>query len=283
MASKLVLTSLQQSLSTASSIPSDIKFLFKKETNGVTTVQEIRAHKFILALVSDVFVKAFYGGLKDDGCIEIKDATKESFEAMINFVYTKETDVSIYGFEMLCSIYYLADKYNIDALKEETLKAIKTKDISADDILNVGLLADQHSVHEELTEALYMAATQSLGRIFDGQLTKAINFFAEIDADISPELSRSAVKLMAKLKTMQPVCSNCKAFPCLSGVGITMFNLVPGAKISGVPGKGSSRLDRILEVEPDDPSRFIGITKDGKLSYNRLINPDCYVYNCFGK
>ena len=161
MASKLILTSRQQSLSAASSIPSDIKFLFKKETNGVPAVQYIRAHKLILALVSDVFEKAFCGGFKDDGCIEIKDATKESFEAMINFIYTKKTDLSIYSFEMLCSVYYLADKYNINALKEETLKAITTKDISADNVLDVGLLAEQHWAHEELTETLYVAATQS--------------------------------------------------------------------------------------------------------------------------
>ena len=146
MASKLISTSLQQSLSAASSIPSDIKFLFKKETNGVPAVQYIRAHKLILALVSDVFEKAFCGGFKDDGCIEIEDATKESFEAMINFIYTKETDLSIYGFEMLCSIYYLADKYNINALKEETLEAIKAKEILVDNVLDVGLLAEQHSV-----------------------------------------------------------------------------------------------------------------------------------------
>jgi len=283
MASKLVLTSLQQSLSAASSIPSDIKFVFKKETNGVKTVQEIRAHKLILALVSNVFEKAFYGGLRDDGCIEIKDATKESFEAMINYIYTKETDVSIYGFEMLCSIYYLADKYNLSALKEETLKAIKIKDISADNILSVGLLADQHSAHEELTEILYVKATKSLGTIFDGQLTKVINFFAEVDAGNSPDLCRIAVRLMAKLKTTPPVtvCSNCKASPCLSGVEITRTNLVPGAKVSGVPGIGSEY--RILEIKPDDSFSFFGIRKDGSVSLSRSLDPNYYVYNCFGK
>jgi len=282
MASKLILSRLQQSLSEASSTP-DIKFLFfKKKKNGVT-VEEIRAHKLILALVSDVFEKAFYGGFEDDGSIEIIDASKESFEAMINFIYTKETDVSIYCFEMLCSIYYLADKYNIDALKEETLEAIKSKDISVDSVLNVGVLADQHSAHEELAETLYEAATQSLGKIFDGQLTKAIDFFSEIDADASPALCRSAVKMMAKLKkTPSTVCNNCKASPCLSGVGITRTNFVIGAKISAVPGSGLSTIDKIFDLNHNNSSEFKGSKKDGQV-VNVTLHPTYYTYNCLDK
>jgi len=285
MANKLISTSLQKSLTAASGIPSDIKFIFRKETNDGIAVQEIRAHKVILALVSDVFEKAFYGGLKDDGSIEIEDATKESFEAMIDFIYTKETDVSIYGFEMLCSIYYLAEKYNINALKEEILEAINTKDISVDNVLHVGMLADKHSAHDELSETLYVAATQSLEKIFDGQLSKAINFFAEINADSSPALCRSAVKMMAKLKTIPSaaVCSNCKASPCLSGVGITRTNLVPGAKVSAIIG-GIIDIDKILHVEPYNANRFFGVKKDGQvLKLSCSVNPNYYVYNCIGK
>jgi len=294
MANELILTSLQQSLSAASGIPLDIKFLFRKETNDGTAVQEIRAHKVILALVSDVFEKAFYGGLKDDGSIEIEDATKESFEAMINFIYTKETDVSIYGFEMLCSIYYLAEKYNINALKEEILEAINTKDISVDDVLNVGVLADKHSAHDELSETLNVAATQSLEKIFDGQLSKAINFFTEINADSSPALCRSAVKMMAKLKTIPlaaklktipsaAVCSNCKASPCLNGVGITRTNLVPEAKVSAI-NRGYIDVDKILYLHPNNADYFVGMKKDGQVgAITYSVNPNAYVYNCIGK
>jgi len=266
MAGKLISTSLkrlQQSLSAASNIPTDIKFLFKKENDGVTAVQEIKAHKLILALVSDVFEKAFYGGFQDDGSIEIKDATKESFEAMINFIYTKETDLSIYDFEMLCSIYCLSDKYNIDPLKEETLEAFKSKDISADNVLNVGVLADQHSAHEELTETLYESATKSLRKMFDGQLTKAADFCAKIDADTSPSLCRSAVKMMARLKTISPAgCSNCQASPCLGGVRITRTNLVPGAMVLSLGG-----IYKILGLHPNEANKYIVLKKDGQIAF----------------
>jgi len=277
MASKLISISLQQSLSAASTIPSDVKFLFKKENNGVT---EIKAHKLILALVSDVFEKAFYGGLQDDGIIEIKDATKESFEAMINFIYTKETNVSVYGFEMLCSMYYLADKYNIDALKKETLQAIKTKNISADNVLNVGVLADQYSAHEESTETLYKAATKYLRKMFDGQLIKAIDFFAEIDADTSPSLCRSAAKMMARLKTIPPaVCSNCKASPCLNGVRITRTNSVPGAKLSCVLDGVIYNILELCNNDADDVIR-VRSERDGQIGTFLLTHANYGVYNC---
>ena len=58
---------------------------------------------------------------------------------MIEFIYNKITDVSRYDFEILCGTYYLADKYNIDELKQETLRSIrcKRKDISAGNAIEV--------------------------------------------------------------------------------------------------------------------------------------------------
>jgi len=127
MAADLLITSVKQSLSAESGIPTDIKFIFKGEEDGFPIVEEIRAHKLILALASDVFKNGFYGGFADDSTIEIKDVAKELFGAMIDFIYNKETNVTIYDFEKLCTLYYLADKYNINVLKEETLKAIRKK------------------------------------------------------------------------------------------------------------------------------------------------------------
>ena len=128
---ELVMNGLQQSLSLASRIPTDIKFLFKEENDGVTSLKEVKAHKFILALVSDVFEKEFYSDIIEDCSVEIKDATKDSFEAMINFIYSINTDLSIYDSDILCSIYYLGEKYNINTLKKEALAAISSKDILA--------------------------------------------------------------------------------------------------------------------------------------------------------
>jgi len=207
MAADLVLSSLKQSLSAAFGIPTDIKFVFikKGETDGSTIIEEIRAHKNILALASDVFKKGFYGGMEDNGSINIEDATKEAFEVMIHFIYIKEIDLNHLDFDMLCSVYYLADKYNIAPLEKETLKAIQSKEIPFENVLDIGVLAIKHSAHDKLAEALFEAAAQRLSRIFKGDLTKAVDYLTKIDADVSLDSARYeiVVKIMARLRTKE--------------------------------------------------------------------------------
>jgi len=276
MAADLMVSSVQKSLSSASRLPFDIKFIFKREENGTVHIQDIRAHKFILALVSDVFEKEFYGGVKDDGTVEIKDASKESFEAMINFIYIKKTDMEQYDYEVLCSLYYLADKYNISALKKEVLKAISTKSIPATEILSVGVLADLNSVHEELVETLHEAASQSLSKVLKGDMNKSIDFFNQIDLVNTPISSNGLVQILARMKKNieQTVCQNCKASPCLSGVSVTRENFVPGAKLGCFPDGY-----RLHSLDEHDEIMFYMVSKDGqKMRY--IFDPDYNVYRC---
>jgi len=239
MAADLLISSVKQSLSTEFGIPTDVKFTFKEDGAGSPILGEIRAHKFILALASDVFKNGFYGGLAGDSIIEVKDVTKESFGAMIDFIYNKETDLTTYDFENLCTLYYLADKYNISVLKEETLKAIRRKEISPKNILDVGFLADKHSIHEELVELLYEAAAESLSHKFNGDLDKVVEFYTEIDASATKASvsCKSLVKIMKRVKRVRkrklssPVCENCENSPCITGKGLNKDNFVPGAKV----------------------------------------------------
>jgi len=239
---------VQQTLSAASDIPSDVKFIFEKEEDGEMTVKEVRAHKFILALVSDVFRNGFYGGMPDDGSIIIKDVTKESFEAMIDFIYDKKADVSIYEWDILCSLYYLGEKYNIKILKKESLKAIRSKEITTENVLNVGILADQNSVHEELAETLYETAAIGLSKKFGGEVTKVQQFFNELNATEAPTGTssfKSLVNIMARVRKLA-VCKNCKAAPCLNGREITLENFEPGAAISCARGKSTQFYGKLL-------------------------------------
>jgi len=241
MAADLLISSVKQSMSAESGIPTDIKFIFKGEEDGFPIVKEIKAHKLILALASDVFKNGFYGGFADDSTIEIEDATKESFRAMIDFIYNRETDVTIYDFENLCTLYYLADKYNINVLKEETLKAIRNKEISPKNVLDVGLLADNQSTHGALVEVLYETAAESLSKKFNNELDKVVEFYTEIDSSAtSASIScKSLVEIMKRVKRVKKVkeegssvCDNCENSPCIKGRGLTRDNFVPGSKVS---------------------------------------------------
>jgi len=235
MAVGLLSTSVQQILSAASGIPTDVKFLFKKEQT-CEGMEEVKAHRLILAAVSDVFKKEFYGGFIDDGGIEILDVTKESFEAMIEFIYNKQTDVSIYDLDIMCSLFYLGDKYNINALKEEILKAIRGKNFPHEKVVEIGPLADQFSVHTELADTLYEAAAQSLSKKFCKDPVKVENFFTtqlDVMAASACISCKSLVRIMAKVVRIasEPVCANCKVSPCIKGAKVTRENFVPKAKI----------------------------------------------------
>ena len=283
MAADLILSSVQEMMSSASRIPCDIKFKFKEQGDDVKITQEVRAHKFILAVVSDVFQKEFYGGMRDDGSVNIQDASRESFEAMINFIYNVKTDLNEFKIEILCSLYYLAEKYNINALKKEALSAINNKSIPASEVLSVGVLADLYSAHEELAETLQAAASQTLANEFEGDFNKIIQFFNEIDLVATPISTESLVQIMAELKNIKPkVCENCQSSPCLSGVGVSRQNFVPGAKISPVPGRGyptALRLDSIYYELPDGYCAILLLLKSGR-THPVDLRPDSYLYNC---
>jgi len=279
MAMELLVTSLQQSLSPVSGIPTDIKFLFKVENDGVSSFKELRAHKLILALVSDVFKKGFYGDFSEDGSIEITDTTHDSFKAMINFIYNVNTDIILYDFDILCSLYNLGEKYNIKALKKETLLAISNKGMTSEEILGVCVLAEQYSVHKELKETLQMATAQSLSTIFKGDLAKAIDFLAQLDIDDSTPISaKSFAQLIARLMKIKPmVCHNCKSSPCLTG-GITKENFVPGAKVVSCLQEGiPPNVINLLSVDDRDNRIFFAVDKSGRHCAYIL---KWYVYHC---
>jgi len=228
-AARLLSTSVASS---ASIIPTDVKFLFKKEEeDGSTTVNEVSAHKFILALVSDVFRAEFYGALPDESTIDIKDVNKESFDAMINFIYNREGHLGTYDLDILCALYCLGDKYNINILVKESLREIRCREISAKNILNVCLLAEQYSLREQLVDTLYDSAAQSLSEKFDGEFGRVIEFFNELSAEaLTSPSATTLMKIVGKVKK-PTVCENCKSSPCMDGIKLTMDNFVPNADV----------------------------------------------------
>ena len=80
---------------------------------------------------------------------------------------------------------------------------------------------------------------------------------------------------MKKIKQM--VCDNCKSSLslCLTGVGITRENFVPGAKVSGVnPDNPAVKLDSLDSTFMD---MFLAVDENDRLLAAYLNN---YVYNC---
>ena len=57
-----------------------------------------------------------------DGEIEIVDASKEVFQAMVNYIYSyEEMKLDSYALSFIASLFYLAEKYDIGDIKDEIL------------------------------------------------------------------------------------------------------------------------------------------------------------------
>ena len=100
----------------------DVTFEIKdREGNS----HQIKCHKLILALRSPVFKLQFYGSLKaeEDESINIVDAFHDTFKDFLNFIYNEEpfekfsTVETCEGLRNVIELYYLGEKYQIDALK----------------------------------------------------------------------------------------------------------------------------------------------------------------------
>ena len=167
--------------------PTDVTFVFK----GVVK-KEIRAHKYIFSVVSAVFERVFFGSLKEEiTTIEIVDASYEAFLGMIHYMYSKYPFWKDYKFRhwselrFLASVYYLAEKYNIEALRDKILFIIPmhTHVMSKEGVLETGILAEENVHHEDFSEALYHSIAAFLLEDFHGKLERALYFFDDTEVN----------------------------------------------------------------------------------------------------
>jgi len=279
-----ILTRLPQTLSSTSNIPTDVKFVFRDNKEENNSVKEVNAHKLILALVSDVFEREFYGTLAKkevESVIDIEDAQQEVFIVMVDFIYNKQPDVSMHGLPFLGNLFYLAEKYNISALLNEIIKVISRKQICDESVLDIATVAEDYVFLEQFSETLYESVAVYLLKKFAGKLDKAIDFFWQVQPNQVNGLA--LLKVMSKMKeVVPPICDNCKAYPCMDGEGLTKSNFVPGARVVNRNGKGSSEVDRLVRII-EHMCQFVAVMKDGGTAAGFMLKPDYYMYNCEDK
>ena len=129
-------------LSEDSEIPPDVSIRVKadEEEGGG---KSFRAHKILLAAVSPVFRKQFFGPMKETmEVVEVKETTVEAFDTMLSYIYklpgedtlnmVKERGCPQKIFELLL----LADRYQIPNLVEVTSRVLETHlDITRENII----------------------------------------------------------------------------------------------------------------------------------------------------
>ena len=135
----------------------------------------------ILAFASEVFNREFFGSMKSEDVVEITDTSSEAFKAMIRFIYNKKTKWQIYDLSFVSSVYYLAEKYDLETLREEIIAAISRYQVSDENVLDVAILAEEKNLHQPLSEALYNVAAIFLSQKFMGNLDEALHYFTEVN------------------------------------------------------------------------------------------------------
>ena len=105
--------------------------------------------RFVLALHSDHFKNAFFGSgvnfkEKEEGSVVIKDTTKEAFEDFLGFNYEKKIDFGSKTLEELYEVFNLAERYQVEELKEVVSTSIKNFPLSIDNVVKSAAIAKEY-------------------------------------------------------------------------------------------------------------------------------------------
>ena len=126
-----------------------------------------------------------------------------------------------------------------------------------------------------MADTLLEASAQKLARTFNGDLNKALEYLSKVNGDNSLDLIkyRSVMKIVAKMRNIT-VCSNCKVFPCITGVKLSKDNFVPGAKIMPIPNH-STAINLGIKLRD---GRFLGLSLNEDVVLEDSLKK--FVFNC---
>lgn len=101
-ATKMIAKSFEQNCLT------DVRFVFESEER----IQEVAAHKLVLALASPVFKAMFFGDFveKDKQTVDMKNGTADAFKEFLQFFYLTEVTLTMENIEEISK---LADQYDM--------------------------------------------------------------------------------------------------------------------------------------------------------------------------
>jgi len=192
----------------------------------------VKAHKFILAMSSSVFLNQFFGPLKETReTIPVKETTKEPFIRMIDFLYGKEVDWKAMSVEEMFDIANMAEKYHIEALMEAVKKAIEDFPLVESNVVVCASLAREYDQFEEVANVLLLQSAKFLKTV----LVKAKDFEAFAAKYCDTTHSETAFKLLGIMSKL-PDVSCCTSETCRRGKGIySMEDCAVGDKVKFSP------------------------------------------------
>jgi len=138
-------------LSPDSDLPPDVFFLVHGEDEETGRQSKtFGAHRFVLAAVSPVFRRMFFGPMKETAeGVEVKETTPEAFEAMIKYVYNPPGGETFNLDQISCpqklfELLTLANKYQIMSLAAMTSDALGSLAITRENMIFTATVAKNY-------------------------------------------------------------------------------------------------------------------------------------------
>jgi len=202
-------------------VPTDVTFHFVDENDFEVvgeddTNDEVKAHRLILALVSQKFKDMFYN---TSGCVSdvivIKNVTNNVFAAMISFIYGSQSALENLSLCELSELVKVAEEYGVVGVVQTVSEIIESFSVSEENLLEAVKTASEFEKFTEMSRMLI--------RHCAAFIKAAVKDDSEIEEFVTSLDENKSVteKLLAAMTSLSPPpCSNCLASPCLDNTTI---------------------------------------------------------------
>jgi len=202
----------------------DVTFILAQHES--TSCSEVHANKVVLASLSEVFETQFFGSMPSDNTIRVEDSNFEAFKIFIDILYNVKQDTKHFSFQLLGDLFYLAEKYQVKALKTAIKKIVESINLEAHEVLDALKIAETFSHLKEFAETLDGICAKFASS------SKVLELFRK--SEVNEESSCKLHKLIIKVgkKENDRYCENCCQHPCINDSALSGENFIPDAYIA---------------------------------------------------
>jgi len=216
-------------------IATDIQFRIIEEVfvDGTqeTKTEILRAHKLVLAFVSDVFKALFYGAMREETEeILIRDTTIEGFKEFLKMIYIladKRCHTQVTDVKLLFEILNLTKRYIIPKLEAFVEEQLSSVNLTEFNVVPTVIVANEYrgmDGFQVVSGGLLKRCSRFLTESFSS--SNLFQFLAQVETTFSEKTLSLIIQLLASAN-----CKNCKKLPCLDGENVTEENAVHGARV----------------------------------------------------
>jgi len=170
----------------------DVTFSFKEVSLVSESRKEIKANKVILALASEVFMTQFFGSIPAGTVVLVEDSNVEAFGIFIDILYNVKIQLKDLDPILLGDLFYLAEKYQVEAVKVAIVEDVKLRQIEIKDVLDILKVAESKSQLVQFADSLYKLCLEVIQKSSDN----IYKVFGMFDPEVEDE---STSRLLHKL------------------------------------------------------------------------------------